>query len=74
MAAMNALLTLPVSREAELDRQIEDLIAKMVAGDATDSDKRLYSDLASRRLRMMQSSSSARYSKSRVGRQRWGKW
>jgi hypothetical protein len=43
-----------MSQEAEIDRQIEGLIAKMVAGKATEEDKRAYRELSERRAARMQ--------------------
>jgi hypothetical protein len=43
-----------MSQEAELVRQIEELIAKIVAGNATEEDKRQYRDLSKRRVDLMQ--------------------
>ncbi len=44
----------PVSEESELVREIEALIDKMVAGNATDEDKRRYVALTKRRVDLMQ--------------------
>ncbi|WP_304180159.1 hypothetical protein [Phenylobacterium aquaticum] len=44
---------LRVSREAELDRRLEDLIAKMVAKTATQAERGEYRTLSARRTRLM---------------------
>jgi hypothetical protein len=42
-----------MSEESELVRQIEALIAKIVAGTATEEEKRQYQDLSKRRVDLM---------------------
>jgi hypothetical protein len=44
------------SAEAELDRVLEDIIAKMVAGTATPQDVAQYHELAARRAKLMRPS------------------
>jgi hypothetical protein len=51
---MNALIDVPMSEEAELDRQIEALIGKIVAETATAEDRELYRRLTRRRVELMQ--------------------
>jgi hypothetical protein len=51
---MNAIFDVPMSEEAELDRKIEALIGKIVAGTATAEDRDLYRDLTRRRVQLMQ--------------------
>jgi hypothetical protein len=51
---MNAIIDIPMSEEAELDRQIEALIGKIVAETATDDDRELYRRLTRRRVELMQ--------------------
>lgn len=48
-----ALAMLKVSQESEIDREIEELIQKQVAGKATDDDIRRYNDLTRRRAQLM---------------------
>jgi hypothetical protein len=49
-------LTMPPSPEAEILRQIEDLIRKLAAGDASQNELQLLQDLQKRRVELMQPS------------------
>lgn len=51
---MSEFPMLAMSEEAEIDREIARLIAKMVADEATEADKRKYNDLSKRRAALMQ--------------------
>lgn len=51
---MNAIIDIPMSEEAELDRQIEALIGKIMAGGATAEDREKYRELTRRRVELMQ--------------------
>lgn len=50
---MNAIIDVPMSEEAELDRKIEALIGKIVAEEATAEDRELYRSLTRRRAELM---------------------
>jgi hypothetical protein len=51
---MSEFPALAMSEESEIDREVTRLIAKMVAGEATEADKRKYNDLSRRRAALMQ--------------------
>jgi hypothetical protein len=51
---MNAIIDVPMSEEAELDRKIERLIGRIVAETATEEDREMYRQLTRRRVELMQ--------------------
>ena len=58
---MHIAADLPISAEAALDREIEELIAKIVAGTATDEEAARYNELSRQRVRRMQPSAVTRF-------------
>lgn len=51
---MNAIIDIPMSEEAELDRRIEALIGRIMSGEANDDDREQYRRLTRRRVELMQ--------------------
>ena len=58
---MSEMEAITVSREAELDREIEKLIGKIVDGDASASERDQYERISQMRIRMMQPKAVARH-------------
>lgn len=53
MLMQHAASDAPASAESTLDRQMEDLISRIVEGVATESELQKYNDLARERVRLM---------------------
>lgn len=51
---MGSLMTLPIAEEAEIDREMESKVAKIIAGSADDADRRAYNELVKRRTHLVQ--------------------